>query len=125
MKLFRYLLLSLVAITVTGCAHNFIDGNEPALCNVHQVPLSEIIVPLEFGLPIRPSDDYLKAKEKLFPNSRLYENGGCTIGLREMLFPNQKAKVLACHVCNQTEEEWLKTTTNTKSYEFISNNKST
>ena len=96
-----------VLLVLSGCAQNFINDTEPKKCQLHNTPLTTMIVPLEHGLPARPNDHYTKSKKELFPNSRLQVNGGCVIGLKEMIFP-ERAKVLACKACNHAEKEWLK-----------------
>lgn len=101
------LLLPLLLLFLSGCAHNYIEGTEPKICPIHNIPLTKMIVPLEIGKRPLPKEHYYKAKEELFPNSKLEEGHGCVIGLKEIILPN-RAKVLACEACNQAEKEWLK-----------------
>ena len=69
-------------------------------CSVHRVALVEGEAPIAYGL-IRFDRAYLKARKRLFPNSRSFVLGGCVVSLED-----RKAAVRYCPRCREAERAW-------------------
>jgi len=106
MKL-RLLVGALLIMTVvgpgSGCVRNWVKREPQRTCQVHGIPLVKKVVPLGYGLPPRPSEEYLQARKTSFPNSMLDANGGCVVNPFY-----RRARVWLCPECNAAESEWLK-----------------
>jgi hypothetical protein len=106
------ILLLSAATFVQGCAFKAYDstGQRIKTCPVHNVKLRTFRVETIYGLPQRPSDEYVAAKEKDFPYAATPSLRGCIIGPFSWL--NRHDRVRACPMCTEAREEYLERTGN-------------
>jgi hypothetical protein len=92
----------LLLLVLSGCAQErVLDATKgKKTCEVHKVSLSEGLVPINYGMPIRPSAEEWDASESKFPNANLKYQGGCTIE------DTKWAKVSYCPECRKAEKAW-------------------
>ena len=108
-----FVILAVALVTAAGCNKERIhDGRDgKTICPVHGVRMQEGIVPIAYGTPAR--DDwhvaYNKAWFTTFPYSFMWYGGGCVSD--EF---GEKARVLYCPKCRETEAAWLREHPNKK-----------
>ena len=70
------------------------------VCEIHGHLLEEGEVPIKYGL-ISFNPEYVKAKDRYFPNSRSFLLGGCLVNLA------RKFDITTfCSACRVAEQEW-------------------
>jgi len=82
----------------------FKSQQEPNFCKLHRQNMEVGVVSIRYGR-VSHSDEYLKARRKLFPNANLYRVGGCYVS---PAFPTT-AKISYCAECRFVEESWWNT----------------
>jgi hypothetical protein len=68
-------------------------------CEVHNYLLRPATVPIHYGL-IHIDDEFIDAREKLFPNAKTSVMGGCVFE------DESEVELLVCEKCRETEIEW-------------------
>jgi hypothetical protein len=74
--------------------------NEPK-CEIHDYILLRANVPIHYGL-ISIDDEFIEAREKLFPNANTSVMGGC------VLEDESEMELLICEKCREAETKWRK-----------------
>jgi hypothetical protein len=100
------ILVSLLLVGALACTADKRQRYFPDTCQLHNVPVEEVIVPLGYGELRPPTEAYKEAYRTEFPNATLRASGGCVVGPKQMLY--KRARVYACPLCNAAEKEWLK-----------------
>ena len=91
--------IALLALCV-GCNRADMDITTPgAVCEVHNIPLQEGVVPITYGL-IRPTGEETEARRKLFPHAWSSYHDGCVV--KEAKW----ARVSFCPECRKAEIAW-------------------
>ena len=76
------------------------ESNSDDVCTVHGTAMHLTKIPLAYGLP--PRDEELwNARAKLFPNSKRYLIGGCTVGAI-----GAETEDWVCEECRKAERHW-------------------
>src|ERR1700704_5101350 len=97
--MFRFLIITVIAITMTGgcCLH---DARTPAsTCAVHQKAMKPVTV-AGWGGCVLPTVPYSEARNKSFPNAG-----------RDYLpspWPWKRERVYVCDDCIRARDEWIK-----------------
>lgn len=105
----RILLLGIgLFIVCFGCGRGTqfdradVDATEPGkLCEVHNIPLQQGVVPIDYGLSRRTTDE-IEARHKSFPNAHSSYHDGCVV--KEAKW----ARVSFCPKCREAEAKWKK-----------------
>ena len=75
------------------------------ICEIHNMAMEEVEMETRWGL-IKFTQEYLKAKEEIFPNPGDSKLGGCMLDRKTP--ENKKALVYSCPKCKALKEEWLR-----------------
>jgi len=90
-------------VVATACVRDFAADEPLGVCEVHHVPLTTLIVPLEYGLEPPIGNAFATAFKLEFPHARPYVNGGCVVNHWVT-----RARVRACLQCNKAHAQWVK-----------------
>ena len=102
----RAFLFTIGLLTCAACNRNAppnrvdVDVSTPdKVCEVHNLPLQEGIVPITYGL-IRPTHEEIEAHRTLFPHAWSTYNHGCVVEEAKW------ARVSFCPECRKAESIW-------------------
>jgi hypothetical protein len=99
-------LAGLVVVCLTVGCHGLwssarIEDDEqepPTVCEVHDLPLQEDVVPVSYGFP---NMEFRQAQYFEFPHAEVTHHGGC------MVTDTRQAKVNYCPECRKAYEAWV------------------
>ena len=84
-----------------GCIANQLDIYD-SRCQVHDRRTRVGLVPVFYGLPVKPTEEFLGARDSSFPNANFVSWGGCVVGA-----PTH-ALVRYCTECRRKQRSWIK-----------------
>jgi hypothetical protein len=98
----------LLAACIIGLVRGARADDPEMTCPVHKVEMKKGIVPAIYGLvllnPGDYSEQYIRARRELFPNSNREYYGGCVIDRNS----TGTKEVMYCLRCREAEEQWGK-----------------
>ncbi len=106
MKPCQILLLVFCLVLIGGCATRKADYTlgKSAVCELHGVPMSKTLVPIEYGL-IRPDQKSLAryaASANSFPHAEDWIGGGCVVASNSA----RKVLIYTCPECKRLRAKW-------------------
>lgn len=102
MKTCSFLCIIAIALVMACDSNSGFDRDltQPgAVCKVHNIPLQNGVVPIEYGLT-RFTEEDLEAESNLFPHANSTYLGGCVV--RDA----KRARVSFCPECRKAEAVW-------------------
>jgi hypothetical protein len=108
MKIKRVASLMLLLVAAISGLTRGASADPETTCPVHKTEMKKDIVPAIYGLifldPEDYSDQYIRARKELFPNSNREYYGGCVIDRNS----TKTKEVTYCPRCREAEEQWGK-----------------
>jgi hypothetical protein len=107
MKIKRVASLMLLLVAgISGLTRGAYADDPETTCPFHKIEMKKDIVPVVYGLIFRNpedySDQYIRARKELFPNSNREYYGGCVLDRNS----TKMKEVMYCPRCREAEEQW-------------------
>ena len=98
------LVIALLVMPSISCVRFMGRHQTDAECSVHNIRLKKDTVRIYYGLPPRPTDEYISSTKRKFPNAGGPVNGGCIVN---PFF--RWARIKSCSKCTAVRSKWLET----------------